>query len=32
MLVKPVLDDLRAVAGFRLAETVYQAALRAAGE
>jgi len=31
-LVKPILDDLRATAGFRLAEAVYQAALRAAGE
>jgi uncharacterized protein len=31
-LIKPILDDLRAVAGFRLAEAVYQAALRAAGE
>src|SRR5262249_33165630 len=31
-LVRPILDDLRARAGFRLAEAVYQAALRAAGE
>jgi predicted nucleic acid-binding protein len=31
-LVKPILDDLRATAGFRLAEVVYQAALRSAGE
>ncbi len=30
--VKPILDDLRATAGFRLAEAVYQAVLRAAGE
>jgi predicted nucleic acid-binding protein len=30
-LVKPILDDLRAVAGFHLAELVYQAALRGAG-
>lgn len=31
-LVKPILDDLRATAGFYLAEAVYQAALRTAGE
>jgi predicted nucleic acid-binding protein len=31
-LVKPILDDLRATAGFYLAEAVYQGALRAAGE
>jgi len=31
-LVKPILDDLRADAGFRLAEAVYQDALRHAGE
>jgi predicted nucleic acid-binding protein len=31
-LIKPILDNLRAAAGFRLAEAVYQAALRSAGE
>ena len=31
-LVKPILDDLRAIVGFYLAEAVYQGALRAAGE
>jgi uncharacterized protein len=31
-LVKPILDDLRSVAGFRLAEATYQDALRYAGE
>ncbi len=31
-LVKPILDDLRARAGFRLAEAVYQSALQYAGE
>lgn len=30
--VKPILDDLRTHAGFRLAETVYRDALRHAGE
>ena len=31
-LVKPILDDLRAIAGFRLADATYQHALRLAGE
>jgi uncharacterized protein len=31
-LVKPILDDLRVQAGFRLADRVYQEALRRAGE
>lgn len=31
-LVKPILDDLRACAGFRLVDATYQAALRHAGE
>lgn len=31
-LVKPILDDLRAIAGFRLADAVYQAVLSAADE
>ncbi len=31
-LVKPILDDLRAIAGFRLADAVYQGVLHAAGE
>lgn len=30
--IKPILDDLRSRAGFRLAENVYQDALRRAGE
>jgi hypothetical protein len=30
--IKPILDDLRSRAGFRLAENVYQNALRRAGE
>ena len=31
-LIKPILDDLRIHAGFRLADAVYQDALRRAGE
>lgn len=31
-LVKPILDDLRDRAGFRLAEAVYRDALQRAGE
>lgn len=31
-LVKPILDDLRASAGFRLADAIYQGALHHAGE
>lgn len=30
--IKPILDDLRSKAGFRLADTTYQEALRLAGE
>ena len=32
LLVKPILDDLRVQAGFRLADHVYQQALQRAGE
>jgi predicted nucleic acid-binding protein len=31
-LVKPILDELRATAGFYLTEAVYQGPLHAAGE